>query len=359
MITSISVEGFKSINSQTLSLGKTNVIIGANGVGKSNFISIFALTKNLLAENLQRYVLKKGGADALLHFGSKTTTHIKVAFEFDGKNQFYYDLEVGQDTLFIRELGTKFFNNIWHPKIYSKDVLESDFSKVYYSQAFFVNPKLNNVQVYHFHDTSDDSPIKKPSDINDNQFLKPNGSNIAAFLYYLSQKHPQKFRLIEGTVRSIAPFFDCFALNPSNLNSDLVHLEWRAKGSENAYFNAYHLSDGTLRFICLATLLLQPSPPKTIIIDEPELGLHPVAINVLASIISSMPEEFQIIVSTQSVGFIDNFTADDVIVANSVNFNTQFTRLSSEKLKDWLSDFSVGELWEKNLFGGQPINDIR
>ncbi len=291
MIPKLKVRGYKSIKEQEIDLGPINILIGSNGVGKSNFISIFSLLRNLYDQNLGTYVIKKGGADNFLFFGKKKTQEIKFDFYFGDSadkinNRFIVSLAESQDSLFIKELKTAFrFQGTWHYQIFETAKQESSFKYTNKGQAFYVNDRLKEFEVYHFHDTGDSSPMKGKSNIEDNRSLKNNGSNIAAFLYYLKEKHPKNFLRIEKTIQSIAPFFDRFVLNPSRLNEHQIQLEWREVGAPDTYFNAYSLSDGTLRFICLATLLMQPNPPKTIIIDEPELGLHPVAIHKLAGLI--------------------------------------------------------------------------
>jgi predicted ATPase len=197
--------------------------------------------------------------------------------------------------------------------------------------------------------------MKKTADLNDNRYLKPDGTNLAAFLYYLREKHDSSYNLIRKTVQRVAPFFDDFQLEPSKLNSDKIRLEWRNK-STDAYFDASSLSDGTLRFIALATLFLQPEDyrPSVILVDEPELGLHPYAITMLASLVRQASQKTQVILSTQSPQLLDYFQPEDVLVADLVEGGTQFTRLDSVKLDKWLEDYSLGQLWEKNELGGRP-----
>ncbi len=190
-------------------------------------------------------------------------------------------------------------------------------------------------------------------DVDDNRFFRPDAANLPAYLYWLQEKHPLQFRHIEEHIRLIAPFFEQFVLAPSKLNENKIKLEWRQKGSD-AYFDAYSLSDGTLRFICLATLLLQPHPPALILLDEPELGLHPFAIRILAEMLEAAAQRVQVLLATQSVTLLNNFAPQDVIVAENDGRRTTFNRLDAEKLKDWLDDFSLGELWEKNVLGGRP-----
>ena len=296
-----------------------------------------------------------------MHFGRKNTKEININFFFKNvgnhENQFKLTLEAGQQNLFIKSTGTAYkSSNRWYHMQFEENVTESGFSNLNHSQAFYVNNRLIEFDVYHFHDTSDSSPMKAMSDIHDNYQLRRDGSNLAAFLYYLKQKEPKHFKRIELIIKSIAPFFDHFVLEPNRLNEQKIQLEWKERGFPDSYFNAYHLSDGTLRFIGLATLLMQPNPPKTIIIDEPELGLHPVAINKLAALVRKASEKTQLILSTQSINLIDNFEPEDIIVTERSEDGSIFRRLTTEELDVWLKDYTLGDLWGQNKFGAQPYS---
>jgi predicted ATPase len=216
---------------------------------------------------------------------------------------------------------------------------------------------LKSWKIYHFHDTSVSAPVKKARDINDNIYFRPDASNLAAFLYLLKETRNEYYEAIRDTIRLVTPFFDDFLLKPNRENENMIKLEWREKGSDFP-FQAYHLSDGTLRFICLATLLLQPELPSTILIDEPELGLHPYAIVILASLMQSAAERTQLIVSTQSVSLVNQFDAEDLLVVerreHDHKYETVIGRVDSEKLDAWLEEYALGELWEKNVLGGRP-----
>jgi len=361
MITRIEIEGYKSIKSLKLELQPINILLGSNGVGKSNFISIFSLIREMYKGNLQNYIQQKGGADSFLHFGSKNTSKIRLALHFKSsfgnENIFSINLQTGTNNLFINLIKTSYrHKESRFDKWYDQNVPESSFAQINTRQAFFVNQRLIEFDVYHFHDTSDTSPIRSITDLHNNEWLRRDGSNLAAFLYYLQEKEPKHFKRIELTIQSIAPFFGRFDLKPTRLNEQKIQLEWKEKGFPDNYFNAYHLSDGTLRFICLATLLMQPNPPKTIVIDEPELGLHPVAINKLAALIRKASTKAQIILSTQSINLIDNFEPEDIIVTDRENHESVFRRLKSEDLKAWLEEFTLGDLWGKNKFGAQPYS---
>src|ERR1700744_1991766 len=197
--------------------------------------------------------------------------------------------------------------------------------------------------------------MRKPASLGDNRFFRPNGSNLPAFLFSLREKWPDSYALIVRTIRQVAPFFNDFRLSPLELNTADIQLEWSHAKSDQ-YFNASSLSDGTLRFMALATLFLQPPVywQSIIVVDEPELGLHTKAIEVLASLIRRASNETQVVVSTQSSLLLDYFDPEEVLVADLVEGGTRLKRLDSTRLAKWLEDYSLGQLWEKNEFGGRP-----
>jgi predicted ATPase len=362
----ITVKGFKSIASiEKLKLGAINVVIGPNGSGKSNFIGVFSFLHEIREGRLQDYVIKAGGADKVLHFGAKVTNTLRIRVSFqDGPEQYQYGIDLeptAADELVPETEVVLFWDKAQDPDGPSGMGLsrvgkEAGISAPQSSGIEgYVRRQIGRWRLYHFHDTSSTSPMKKTADVNDNRYLRPDGSNLAAFLYYLREKHETSYSLIRRTVQRVAPFFDDFQLEPQKLNPEKIRLEWRHKGSD-AYFDAPSLSDGTLRFIALATLFLQPGSyrPSVILVDEPELGLHPYAITMLASLVKQASIKTQVIVSTQSPLLLDNFQPEDVLVADRVDGGTQFTRLESAKLETWLQDYSLGQLWEKNELGGRP-----
>lgn len=355
----IHVAGFKSICDQTVALGPLNVLIGANGAGKSNFVSIFELVRQIVNKSLQIYIARSGGADQMLHFGQKVTEEIVLRFVF-GKNAY-------QCTLLPTNNGSLIFAN---ESVQGEDIsgqyrnrphtghqetgLHEEFQhKQARTIADFILEVFSSWQVYHFHDTSASSKMKQPGDLDDNRYLRPDAGNLAAFLYLLQERHFDVYRNIVDVLRSVAPFFGDFTLHPDRLNPSKIKLEWQEKGSD-AYFDAHALSDGTLRFLSLATLLLQPELPSTVLLDEPELGLHPYAIVVLADLLRSAAERAQIIVSTQSVTLVNQLSPEDVIVVDRVGGESVFRHLAREEISSWLDDYALGDLWEKNVIGGRP-----
>jgi predicted ATPase len=353
----IIIKGFKSIESAKLTFGKLNVVIGANGSGKSNLIGAFDLLERVVSRNLQQCVAS--APDRFLHHGSKVTKELSLEI-VSVRNKYSFNLRAERDTLvFSNEeaalLDGSFTSN--YPVPLGKGHLESNLGitddKRSKQVLKYVLDFAQNLVSYHFHDTSDSSPAKKIADLGDNRILRPDAANLPAFLYWVQERHPAQFRLIEEHIRLVAPFFDRFDLAPSKLNPNKIKLEWRQKGSE-AYFDAYSLSDGTLRFICLAALLLQPSMPTLILLDEPELGLHPYAIRILAEMLEAAASKTQILLATQSVTLLDNFDVDNIIVAENDGIKTTFIKPDKGELKSWLEEYSLGELWEKNVLGGRP-----
>ena len=358
----IQIAGFKSIREQDLELGSLNVLIGANGAGKSNFVGVFELLHQLVNKNLQLFVAKSGGADQLLHYGSKTTAEMNLHFYF-GPNEYSCELIPTRDDslVFGREAvyylqPQKYetpFNRILG-KGHKESVLR-DASKSTRRRTIedFCLRAFSSWQAYHFHDTSASAKIKLTGDLDDNRVLRPDASNLAAYLYMLQETQNDVYRNIVDVLRMVAPFFDDFDLQPDRLNPEKIKLVWREKGSD-AYFNGHALSDGTLRFISLATLLLQPELPSTVLLDEPELGLHPYAISVLSDLLRAASKRTQVIVSTQSVTLVNQLTPEDLIVVDRLNGESSFRRLTEEEISSWLDDYALGELWEKNLLGGRP-----
>ena len=358
----ITVEGFKSIKSiEKMQLRPINVLIGPNGAGKSNFIGVFSFLNAIRLGGLRDYVMRSGGADRLLHYGSRTTPHLTVHISFENEiNQYEITLEADDiDGMFPSREIAYFWDQENYPQPYEESLTGRGGEAGIYSSktriTSHVRQHLASWRLYHFHDTSSGSPIKKNMKLNDNHYFRQDGSNLASFLYYLREIHESSYDMIRRTVQLVAPFFDDFILEPLALKEDQIRLEWRHRGSDS-YFDASSLSDGSLRFIALATLLLPPRElrPSVILLDEPELGLHPSAIAILASLIKQASVETQIVLSTQSSLFLDHFAPEDVLVADRVDGTTQFTRLEEEKLKNWLENYSLGQLWEKNEFGGRP-----
>lgn len=357
-VRSLSVTGYKSIRElREFPLRDLNVLIGANGAGKSNFIGLFRLLNEIVEERLQLFVQTQGGPDAMLHGGRTQTERVHAEFYF-ARNGYKFDLVPTSDNRLVFENEQSWFAGSMYPGSYNASLgsghEESKLKGANDSYSPDLRGSVTNWRVYHFHDTSERAKVKQKHPANDNLRLKPDAANLAAYLRMLKQDHEPEYLNIVGTIRLVAPFFDDFVHRPGDVET--VELEWLQKGNPDTPFKAHMLSDGTLRFMCLTTLLLQPygKLPETVLIDEPELGLHPYAISVLADMFKQVAEKRQLIVSTQSVELMNELTPDDVIVVDVVDGASNFRRYTQDELSGWLEQYSMGELWKRNVLGGRP-----
>jgi predicted ATPase len=373
-IDELHIKNYKSIRDAEIKLNNLNILIGANGVGKSNFLSFFSLLRAITKQSLPSFVAENGYADKVLYLGRKISVQLSGTVIFkpspsedpnnrydfalvpDGQDGFAFAMEKGGYNINFRDERYKKPN--WDYMTLSSEGGKNGYlgqaEKATADRFVYLREHFGRLNVYHSHDTSRNAALKQKSNIHDNYFLHRDGRNLAAFLYFIQEKHPANFRQIEYTVRSIAPFFDKFNLMPDKLNEDMIGLNWLQKDSDQ-YFNANDFSDGTLRFIALTTVLLQPNiSGKIIIIDEPELGLHPTAIQKLAVLIKMAAQKTQIIIATQSVNLINHFEIENILVADRKNNQSVFARLASADFAQWLDTYTVGEIWEKNIIGGAP-----
>ena len=349
LLKEIHVEGFKSIKKMDLELKPLNIIIGANGAGKSNFIDVFKMLRKHKEGNFDSYVNAVGGANGLLHLGTKETKTIVTKVCFSKKDiEYHINLEwnerdsfsIGRDSFSTRGGGTV---TLTEPE---------NLFRLF--QA--VNKYISSFRCFHFNDTTNSSSLKQGGLlVRDNLYLQEDGGNLASILYRLknTENLHSHYSDIVDAVRIIAPYFDDFVLEPDERR---ISLRWKQKNSD-ILFETFDFSDGTIRFIALATLLLSPLDmiPDTILIDEPELGLHPLALKILAEMMQAVARQRkQVIATTQSVTLINQFQPEDIIVADRKDNQSVFRRLDKEEIKDWLDEYALGEIWEKDIIGGTP-----
>lgn len=370
----ISLTGYKSIGSeQTIPINDdVTVLIGANGVGKSNIISFFQMLGYVVSGAMQQYVAEHGFANSFLHYGAKQTESLyaKLLFSDDkNKNEYRFRLSyaVGDRLIFTEETLKFQASQCETPFVLTMDVGKKESQikdnlmpnmphKKSVSVFYYL---LKGCQYFQFHDTSIEAKIRNNGYIRDDKYLRADAGNLAAFLYGIKTKkggEPYYQRIIRY-IQQIFPQFGDFVMQPTRQNDNYINLDWREKDSD-FIMGAHQISDGALRFMALATLLLQPTDtmPSIIVLDEPELGLHPTAIDILVGMIKKASANAQIVVATQSPRLIDQFSADKIVVVerNNKEKTSTFKKLDEEKLKDWLENYSTSELWDKNVIGGRP-----
>ena len=348
----LTVRGFKSIATlERFELRSLNVLIGPNGAGKSNLLDLFRMLGAMANRQLQLFVAEGDGPDALLHRGREHTPEMEVELAFPDLTYRAGLTAVGRHLVFTREEEGRSWIGSGH---YESDLETHGRSEMGYFSRF-LRKAMSEWRVYHFHNTSISSRMRQAQPVRDNLQLHADGSNLAPFLRHIRERHPESYRRIVETVRLAAPYFDDFLHREDP--GERVELEWQHKDVEAPRtFGPRQLSDGTIRFACLATLLLQPEHmlPSTILIDEPELGLHPAAITVLAALLEQASENRQVIVSTQSVDLLNEIRPEHVVVTERKDGASVFRRLDLDQLAEWLDDHSLGELWMMNTFGGRP-----
>ena len=368
-LTKLTLRGFKSFESlEDFELGDLNVLVGANGAGKSNFVEFFRLLRAMVHQSLQTYMIANGPADGYFFNGLAYSRAIEAKLSF-GETEYAFKLASTADgKIFVAQEIAQYSDGS-EPQLVGKGSLEStlkerseDFDSRYarlddiHGPNWRVWSSLSNLQVYHFHDTSKTSYMRREYGVEQSDMLDADAGNLAPLLYRLREEYGNTYQLIRKTLQRIAPYFDDFLISGSkHSREDTVRLTWRQKGKDYI-FSPGHFSDGTIRFLCLATALLQPNPPSIVVIDEPELGLHPEAISILGGMIRSASKRMQIIVATQSPQLLNEFLPEQVITVDQSNGASVLRRLSSESISEWLDEFSVGELWQKGTISG-GIND--
>ena len=368
-LNSVTIRGYRSIKDATLELRPLNVLIGANGAGKSNLVSFFKMMNEMMAGRLQQYLAATGHATSNLHFGPRVTPQMEAELEFE------------TDTLDVDTYRIRLFHAAVDSLVFAEECLS-------FRKPRFRNPReeqlgtghkesligsiaqgegpaektagvfwylLTRCRVFHFHDSGPTARVRNYCYAGDNRWLMPDAGNLAAVLYRLRSERPGTYHGIVETIRQVAPFFTGFDLEPTGAGGKDIILNWRHRESD-LVFGPHQLSDGTLRVICLISLLMLPADelPLLIVIDEPELGLHPYALDILASLCRSASAHSQVLISTQSSTLVNKFEPKDIVVVERDGESSGFARPDAGDLESWLEDYSLGEIWEKNVIGGGP-----
>jgi predicted ATPase len=372
---SLKLAGFKSIKETDppIEFGPLTVLVGANGSGKSNLLSFFGLLNYLINSSLAEYIRLNGGPESLLHYGLKRTLQVSATLEFStetGMNTYQMTLTAAKarvrKLIFTEEsVDYRAHGMTPHEEPMSLDVgheesglLDPRFATN--GTVGFFKKALKGFRFYQFHDTSGESALRtERCELRNIRPFHGNGGNLPAVLFHLSNHYPEAYHLLLKTIQLVSPFLKEFVFEriEGRAPEPDVIISWISEGQDYS-MGMHQLSDGTLRFVALATLLSLPEgmmPEGALFIDEPELGLHPRALAVLAGLIRSASQRVQVICTTQSPEFLNEFNPTQVIVVDRVDGATVFKKVDEEKLKVWLEDeFALGEIWKKNLIGGRP-----
>ena len=368
-IESVSIRGFRSLADFKISkLPDAAVLIGANGSGKSNFIRFLEMTSWMLrSRKLGDFIEQQGGADDQLYGGNRLTPRMEAELSLrtdSGRNDYRFTLSYAHpDRFFFSDERFRFkrIDGPLEPRWQSLDsghreamIVEAQYGASYVNSttASDIVHLLRNCSTYQFHDTSDTSNFKMRWDVEDNNQLRSHGGNLAAILYRLEQQDVRRYEAICRHIGRVLPGFDRFEIDE---DYGRVLLRWKAKWTDKT-FGAHLTSDGSLRFFALVTLLNLPPEmlPDVILLDEPELGLHPAAVSLIGGMIKALAADRQVIVATQSPLLVDEFDLNEIFVLDLQDGRTEVRQLDANDYQRWLDEYTTGELWQKNLLGGRP-----
>ena len=359
----ITLRGYRSIRSlENFELRDVNVFVGANGAGKSNFLSFFSLLRSMMSGTFESFMNRHGTSDDLLYNGPQVTDCIFAQMLFGARGYRFRLLPTANQKLALTDEAC-YSQNAQHgwsslPQTGdgSSALVHEVRSRVGDSEhSRSVYEAVNSWRIYHFHDTSITAGMRRYAIVEDKELLRENASNIAPLLLHMRTSSRVQYESVVRYVQALMPAFEDFILTPQTVRNGeqcIVRLDWKQRGTDYP-MPPYTLSDGTIRFICLAVALLQPEPPTALFVDEPELGLHPEGIDLLAELLISSSRQTQVIVATQSPLLLNHFSVEDVVVARWHAGATEFERLNEEDYRQWLDDFSLGDLWAKNVISTQ------
>ncbi len=361
MITQLQIESFKSFKKLELEMRPLNVLIGPNAGGKTNFLDFFRFLREAFTDKLSEAVARRGGIRNLLYGEDKENLKFHITCHISDLTVCLQAEIAGPLTVEPRVIQEKIYIPEHPPKV----LLEKKEGKSPRFSLFqFPPPDNRSVAIYrligettHYaqFNTEPISAIRSPQTARGRTALAENGSNLTSVLQYLANKleyRPTWVRIKE--ILSIAyPNFEDIYFPAEGGDGNLV-LRWKERTFEKRDFSANFLSDGTLHFLCLLAILLNPAPPPLICIDEPELGLHPALIRIIAELLKDAATRTQLVVATHSPELVSHLEPEDILIVENIKGATEMRRLSSDELKTWLKEYTLAELWLARDLGGNP-----
>ena len=365
-IESVHIKGFRSLADVRLDrIPNPMVLLGTNGAGKSNVLRFFEMLKEMAHLRLGEFTLRQGGSDDQLFGGARLTQRIEATV--------FFRTTLGRSrVMFVLQHAHPDQMTITGEQFRSLDPEDSENDAVYlffdqpvgYESAFVQESGSSTADMrlrkaaglladcahYQFHDTSDCAPVKTRWDVEDNHRLLGHGGNLASVLLSLQKNEARRFDLICKQIALVVPDFNGFQ-NVEHYGKTI--LRWRSKATGKT-IGAHLTSDGSLRCFQLVTLLNLPDAllPRIVLLDEPELGLHPAAVALISQMVKSLAGRRQVIVATQSPHFVDAFGLKEVVVLELRDGRTEATKPDPSRFSRLLKDYSTGELWWKGVLGG-------
>ena len=397
MFDHIEIERFRSFRHVELDIPSLAVLIGPNGSGKSNFLDLLFLMAEAARGGLAEGVASRGGFDNLAFKGDPGD--IFLALRFQPKGVFEEEKDAITFKLKLKKVGPNC--RVWFEQVSKaprlpfhhaplmvmhrdkdgcmfrsiktgmrEEVVENEEGKALESDSELAISQVKDQEkyptpykllrllqewtLYENINVGFDAPVRQPSLLRPTMRLAPKGNNLASVLYSMQQQHPAIWKEIEEILETAYANFHSITFPPEGGDGKVLLRWWERPYEKESGFSANLLSDGTLKFLCLIAILKSPDPPPLVCIDEPELGLHPDWIKLVAELMQSAASRTQLVVTTHSPQLVAKLSPDQVIVAEKVDGETQLKRLSEEKLKNWLEEFNLGDLWVAGHFGGRP-----
>lgn len=383
------VTGFRSFLDQEIELRNLNVLIGSNGSGKSSLLDLFEILSRAGQQQLNNAIAERGGIDAVLTWDKPTALFVLMRFAPTGffiEETHGVDFELlatkqGIGYRIVREIVTKLpalrVLEMTDGRGTAQNMLtggsglqsppnggELTLAQIRDAQSYPTPDKvrryLSNIAVYRGFDTYTGAPIRDAAFIGTQYAdlpptrLMDGGDNLTSVLYLMKNdpKYQDAFEEYESALRRAFPAFQELRFPPAGGQGKTI-LSWKVSTTKRLV-EASVLSDGMLRFMCLLAALYDPEPPSLLCIDEPEAGLHPQLLRLLASVIRGASERIQIIITTHSADLLSYLkTPEAVMVVESKNGISELQRLDEERLKGWLEEYTLGELWEQGELGGR------
>lgn len=375
----IHIEGYRRLFSVPLEMRDLTVMIGANGVGKTSFLDVFSL----LSASARGQLLEKigGSLESLLTRSKAQYLSISLEMGVPGHAPIKYLLkltptrgssyEISLETLtqqndplasspqkYIesRSLNIKYFNvqtRFLEPPNWEHNSFETSLSQVpkMYQQSENLRKQLASCTFYAALDVSSRSPVRLPQEMRPAKLPGAQGEDLVSSLYDLRETDPDRFEMVEDTLSAAFPDFEKLSFPP--VAAGKLSLTWKDKNFSKPIY-VHELSEGTLRFLWLVTLLQSRELTALTLIDEPEVSLHPELLRLLADLMRDAAKRTQLIIATHSDRLIRFLKPEEVLICDAEDGLMTATWADKLDLEKWLADYSMDEIWAMNLMGGRP-----